>query len=66
MLQITEEEISQEILDKYIPQNIKLKEKLERKINEMYQYNPESYREAQKGDYSFIKKLLEAHIFHFC
>lgn len=66
MYQITEEEIPQEVIDRYIPQNLKLKEKLIRKINEMYQFHAESYREAQKENYSFIIKLLESHLFHYC
>lgn len=66
MFQITEEEITEEILNQFIPQKIKLKEKLIRKINESYQYNTETYRDVEKGDYNFISKLLEAHIFLYC
>lgn len=66
MYQITEETIDQEIIDKYIPQEIKLRAKLIRKVNESYQWNVNCYNEAQRGDYSFILRLLEAHIFHYC
>jgi len=66
MHQLTSEEIPQEIIDRYIPQEIILREKLIRKINEMYQYHPESYNNACKGNYSFIQDLLERHIFHYC
>lgn len=66
MYQITSEEISEDIIDKYIPQEIKLRQKLIRKINESYQWNIECYNQAQKGNYEFIQKLLEHHIFHYC
>ncbi len=66
MFQITSEEISQEITDKYIPQEIKLREKLIRKLNEAYQYNFDVYNKANNGDYSFIEKILESHMFHYC
>ena len=66
MFQITSEEIDLEIIDKMIPLNIKLRDKLLRKINESYQWNIECYNEAQKGNYSFIERLLEAHLFHYC
>lgn len=66
MFKITSEEISQEIIDTKIPQEIKLREKLIRKVNESYQYNFEVYTQVQKEDYSFIDKLLEAHIFLYC
>ncbi len=66
MFKITSEEISQEIIDKYIPQEIKLRDKLLRKINESYQYNFDAYNSAQKEDYSFIERLLEHHLFHYC
>lgn len=66
MFKITSEEISQEIIDTKIPQEIKLKEKLIRKVNESYQYNFEVYNQVQKEDYNFIDKLLEAHIFLYC
>lgn len=66
MFQITSEEISEDIIDKYIPQEIKLKHKLIRKINESYQWNIECYNEVQKGNYEFILRLLEHHLFHYC
>lgn len=66
MFQITSEEVQQDIIDKYIPQEIKFKLKLIRKINGSYQWNIECYNEAQKGNYSFILKLLEHHLFHYC
>lgn len=66
MFKITSEEISQEIIDTKIPQEIKLREKLIRKVNESYQYNFQVYNQVQKEDYSFIDKLLEAHIFLYC
>lgn len=66
MYKITSEELSTEILDQYIPSNIKLREKLIRKCNEMYQFNAETYNSVLKGDYSFIQFLLDSHIFHYC
>jgi len=64
MYQITTEEISQEIIDQHIPQEIKLREKLIRKINECYQWNSETYNQANNENYSFIDKALEVHIFN--
>lgn len=66
MFKITAEEINQEIIDKYIPQEIKLRQKLIRKINESYQYSFDAHNSAKKEDYSFIDKLLEYHLFHYC
>jgi len=66
MFQITSEEIDLEIIDKMIPLNIKLRDKLLRKINESYQWNIKCYNKAQEGNYEFIQKLLEHHIFHYC
>lgn len=66
MFQITTEEISKEIINEYIPNNIISREKLINKINEAYQYNPKAYNKASKGDYSFINSILETHIFNFC
>jgi hypothetical protein len=66
MFQITSETISEEVINKYIPQEITLRDKLIRKINEYYQYNFEAYNEAQEGNYSFIERLLESHLFHYC
>jgi hypothetical protein len=65
MHQITTEEIPQDVLDRYIPQEIKLREKLIRKVNEFYQYHSETYLNVQKGDYSFITRLLAHHIYHY-
>lgn len=65
MDQITSEEVAEDIINQYIPQEIKLRAKLLRKVNESYQWNIQCYNEAQKGDYNFIKKLLEYHLFHY-
>lgn len=66
MHKLTSEEISEEVLDKYIPREIKLKYKLIRKINEQFQYNPDIFNKVNKGDYNFINELLKYHIFHYC
>lgn len=66
MYKITSEELSTEILDQFIPSNIKLRDKLIRKCNEMYQFNAETYNSVLKEDYSFIQFLLDSHVFHYC
>lgn len=66
MHQLTKEEINQEVIDKYIPLSLKFREKLIKKINESYQWNINVFNEANKNNYSFIEKLLEAHLFNFC
>lgn len=65
MFKITNEEIPLEILEKFIPENIPLKEKLIRKINECYQWNINIYNQVRKGNYNFIEKQVEYHIFNF-
>lgn len=65
MYQITKQTISADILDEMITSNIIFRDKLIRKINEQYQYRPEVFEKVNKGDYSFIENLLNAHIFHY-
>lgn len=66
MHKLTNEEISQEIIDQYIPLNLKSREKLIKKINETYQYSPKAFNEANKNNYSFIIDLLNSHLFEIC
>jgi len=66
MYQLTEETVPQNIIDEYLPKELILREKLIRKINEFYQWDPDTFCKAKSGDYSFIKKLLERHLFDNC
>lgn len=63
MYKITDNTITEEILNQYIPQEIKNREKLIKNINECYQYNKITFREVSKGNYSFISKAIEYHKF---
>lgn len=65
MYQITTQTLPKDILDEIIPSNIILRDKLIRKVNEQYQYRPEVFEKVNKGDYSFIEDLLNAHIFYY-
>lgn len=65
MYQITTDEIQFNILNEYIPQDLREREELIKRVNTAYQWGVRDYINFQKGDYSFIKKLLEAHIYKY-
>lgn len=64
MRQITTDTIPDEILDQYIPQEIKNREKLIKNINECYQWDTTCFVAFKRKDYSFITKCLAYHNFH--
>ena len=61
MHKITEETIADEILNQYIPPKTILRDKLIRTVNELYQYDKNSYLQYNKGNYKFIKNTVEYH-----
>ncbi|MES2238974.1 MAG: hypothetical protein V4497_01815 [Bacteroidota bacterium] len=59
MRQITTDTIPEDILDKIIPENTFLREKVIKKVNEFYQYQPRIFREINKGNYNAIYDIME-------
>ena len=70
MYKITEEELSEEVMNIVLPQD-KLEyylslggreKKIRAHLNEIYQYHPDAFRETNKGNYEELHSLVRWNI----